>query len=141
MLRQTPQAASGVERRQFGRRSTLFHAWIVTSNKQRVACRIRNVSTGGALLELAVAAVLPPKFDLLIEDRQLKIRCELRHRSELEVGISFSDIDKGRELYELSALQPQPKKPAEPKPETLSVAPARSRLSPDLIARALRQPQ
>ena len=139
MLKQKPHAASGADRRQFGRRSSVWHAWIVTGTRQRIACCVRNVSTGGALLELAVPATLPQQFELLIEERNLSIRCELRHRGEHGIGISFQDVEMGRHLYELTANQP-----ARPAPQTAApgaVAPMRPRLSPKLVAEALRRPE
>ena len=136
MLNQRALAAQGADRRQFGRRSALWHAWIVTANKQRIACCIRNVSSGGALLELDVPATLPQKFDLLIEDRQLTIRCDLRHRGEHGIGISFVDADNGRDLFELSSAQPDRQAP---RTDVAPIMPMRPRLSPDVIARALQR--
>ena len=141
MLKQKSMTSEGADRRQFGRRSALWHAWIVTGNKQRLACCIRNVSTGGALLEMAVPATLPQKFDLLIEDRQLTIRCDLRHRGEHGIGISFVDAEQGRDLYELSAAEPERQAPrvvANSNTDPVA-APQRSRLSPELVAKALQR--
>jgi hypothetical protein len=94
------------ERRVFGRRSTLWHAWIVTSPRQRLACRVRNVSLGGALLELAVPLWLPNTFDLWVEDRQLIVDCEIKHRGTQGVGVGFRNLQQARQLFALSREAP-----------------------------------
>ena len=137
MVKQQPHVACGEDRRQFGRRGLVWHAWIVTGSRQRIACCIRNVSTGGALLELVVPATLPPHFELQIEEHKLVIRCELRHRGEHGIGISFQDIEKGRELFELTGAQPPSAKATVVVP---TAVPMRPRLSPQLVAEALRRP-
>ena len=140
MLKQKPAMAVGADRREFGRRSMVRHAWIVTGSRQRIACSILNVSAGGASLEFPVPTWLPVKFELTIEGTALTIRCDLRHRGEQGVGVSFVDVEKGRELFDLSAAQPGQTARAPATIDTDSVAPLRPRLSPDLIAKALRSP-
>ena len=142
MLNQKTLTSAGADRRQFGRRSAVWHAWIVTGPRQRIACCIRNVSSGGALLELVAPATLPQKFDLLIEDRQLTIRCDLKHRGEHGIGVSFADVERGRDLYALSSAQPERQAPRiAAKSDAPSAMPARPRLLPDVIAMALHQPE
>ena len=122
------------EKRQFGRRSTLWHAWIVTNGKQRLPCCVRNVSDGGALLELEVPAWLPDKFILVIEERNLTIRCDLRHRGKHGVGIAYEDINDGRVLLEICKGQ-QTLRPIPVSADPTQLA--RPKLTPELISEAL----
>jgi PilZ domain-containing protein len=102
MLTSPPRGSAPSERRQFGRRSTVWHAWVVTSTKQRYACCIRNVSSGGALLELENTSVVPLRFDLEIDTHELLVLCEVRHRGQHGVGITFIDEAKGRQLADIA---------------------------------------
>jgi hypothetical protein len=64
-------AASRVpERRQFGRRQTCWHATISSRGYPAVACVVRDISSGGALLEVASAPWLPARFRLVIGANQ-----------------------------------------------------------------------
>lgn len=97
------------ERRQFGRRTTVWHAWIVTSGAHRTACVVRNVSARGALLELDVPAWLPHEFILALEEPLISIACDVRHRGQHGLGISFRNPDDGQRLATLAigpATQP-----------------------------------
>ena len=122
------------DRRVFGRRGTVWHAWILTSARQRLACCVRNVSHGGALLELDVPAWLPHTFELFIEERDLRIPCGLRHRGRHGVGVQFSDTDKARALLAICRAASD----ATPAQSAADAAPLpRPRLTPDMIMRAL----
>jgi hypothetical protein len=101
--------AAGAERRVFGRRNTLWHAWIATCNKQRLSCIIRNVSAGGALLELDVPLWLPNRFDLSVDHCAVTVLCDIRHRDGDKLGVEFWDPRKGQVLFDLSQEQPQEK--------------------------------
>jgi hypothetical protein len=85
---------SFVERRQFGRRKTSLHGWIVPDGRPRIACVVRNVSEGGALLEFEVPRGLPYWFTLIIESKGFEARCEVRHQSERWMGVQFGRIAK-----------------------------------------------
>ena len=98
--------ANGVENRAFGRRSIVRHAWISAGQRSRLSCCIRNLSVGGALLELAVPAWLPYNFELQIEDPRMVIACEVKHRGLHGVGVAFlSNLDG---LTLLHSCQGQP---------------------------------
>ena len=95
-----------VENRAFGRRSTVRHAWIAAGQRTRLSCCIRNLSVGGALLELDVPAWLPYNFELMIEDPKLVIACEVKHRGQHGVGVAFLSNLDGLTLLESCNTQP-----------------------------------
>lgn len=93
------------DRREFGRRRGVWHAWITPSSLQRLACCVRNVSEGGALLELAVPDWLPVRFDLLVDGVDIRLECDLRHRGRHGVGVTFCDPTQAQQLMEYCNLQ------------------------------------
>lgn len=98
-----------VDNRAFGRRNTVRHAWITAGQRSRLSCCIRNLSVGGALLELDVPAWLPYNFELMIEDPKMTIACEVKHRGQHGVGVAFlSNID-GLMLLDSCPAQPAQK--------------------------------
>lgn len=80
------------DQRRFGRRRALIHAFIVNKNGHRVPCIVRNISTGGALLEVRDPRQVPTKLTLLIEADSFEADCDIRHRTAHGVGIYFRDI-------------------------------------------------
>jgi hypothetical protein len=80
------------EQRQFGRRRTLIHAIVVTSNGCRQSCIVRNVSSGGALLELSDPHKLPVHFKLIVGADRFEAECEIRHRTANGVGVLFKGV-------------------------------------------------
>lgn len=86
------------ERKPFGRRRPVWHAWIIPSSLQRLACCVRNVSNGGALLELDVPEWLPAQFEVFIEGPDMRLHCETVHRGKHGVGVIFSEADMAAEL-------------------------------------------
>ena len=85
---------SVVERRQFGRRNTCLHGWLIIEGRPRIACLVRNVSDGGALLECAVPKSIPFRFSLLIECKGFEAWCEARHHTEQWLGVRFVTVQK-----------------------------------------------
>lgn len=83
-----------VERRQFGRRKTCLHAWISIEGRPRIACLVRNVSEGGALLECEVPKGLPFRFRLIIDCKGFEAWCEQRHGGETWIGVQFVRVEK-----------------------------------------------
>ncbi len=88
------RANPAIERRQFGRRESSLHGWIVAEGRPRIACVVRNVSDGGALLELPVPKGLPFHFSLVIDCKGFQALCEVRHQSDQRMGIQFVRFDK-----------------------------------------------
>ena len=83
-----------VERRQFGRRTTCLHGWVIIEGRPKIACLVRNVSEGGALLECEVPKVLPFQFQLVIDCKRFQAMCEVRHKSEAWMGVQFVKVEK-----------------------------------------------
>lgn len=79
----------GPEQRQFGRRQTNLHAWISVPGRPKLPCIVRNISLGGALLELDMPAWLPFNFQLTIESTRFVALCEVRHSSGRQAGVRF----------------------------------------------------
>jgi hypothetical protein len=79
------------EKRQFGRRQTIWHAWVLMSGRPKQACIVRNFSIGGAQLEFL--DVPPPvhSFKLKIEHVRFEGQCEVRHRNGKVVGVFFPE--------------------------------------------------
>jgi hypothetical protein len=82
-----------IERRQFGRRTTAIHGWLVIEGRPKIPCLVRNVSEGGALLECEVPAWLPFRFHLLIDCKGFSAWCEVRHSKESWIGVRFERVD------------------------------------------------
>lgn len=80
------------DRRQFGRRQTLWHAWIKIAGRAREPCIVRNFSVTGALLEFAGAVPVVDRFRLIIDVHGFEADCYVRHRSRVAVGVYFDDI-------------------------------------------------
>jgi len=80
---------SSNERRGGNRRTALKNGRIVFNNgKSMIDCRIRNISEGGAKLELGTAQLLPHTFELEIPGMPTR-QCSLRWAKDNLVGVSF----------------------------------------------------
>jgi hypothetical protein len=55
-----------------------------------IACLIRNISDGGACLELDYPNELPEDFTLIIKPEFVKRDCHLAWRAGTRAGVSFS---------------------------------------------------
>jgi hypothetical protein len=80
------------DRRQFGRRHSRSHAWIKLPGRPAMACMIRNVSDGGALLIFDRPELLPFAFLLSIEGESQYRGCEVRHHYGDRVGVAFVEM-------------------------------------------------
>ena len=80
---------SFADRRQFGRRTTSLHGWVVIEGRPRIACLVRNVSEGGALLECQMPKIIPFQFGLVIDCKGFEATCEARHHTEQWMGVRF----------------------------------------------------
>jgi len=83
------QVLRPAERRQFGRRLIYTHALIHARGRPAVLCVMRDVSDGGALLEVAHPQWLPSRFRLVVEAAGFETDCEIVHREETAVGVRF----------------------------------------------------
>ena len=80
---------SPADRREFGRRTTSWHAWIICPNRPKIACLVRNVSPAGARLELEVPVWLPWNLRLVVDAYRLEFECEVRYRRPNAIGVFF----------------------------------------------------
>lgn len=78
------------ERRGDIRRTALKGARIVCKDGTVIECRIRNISEGGARLELGMPQLLPHTFDLQVADMPARL-CSLRWAKGNLVGVQFED--------------------------------------------------
>jgi hypothetical protein len=78
-----------LEKRLAPRRNTMIKATIVfASGKKRIDCIIRNLSDGGAKLEVASVKDVPPSFDLLVPGHRVQ-HCRVAWRALRELGVQF----------------------------------------------------
>lgn len=77
------------ERREYGRLRTHYQGWIHVQGGPGIPCRVLNVSSSGALIDVAAGTRLPAGFALTIEDANIASACEVRHRSGSRVGVAF----------------------------------------------------
>jgi hypothetical protein len=81
-----------------GRRSdrmrTFMQAKVSFSNGQSTLdCTIRNISDGGAKLQISGGVTLPGEFDLIIPQRNVNRRVRLCWRNDEFCGVAFLDAD------------------------------------------------
>ena len=65
-------------------------ALIRTLQWERVACRVVDISAGGARIEVASGVVIPERFKLLIPDDLFEAECEVRHADGASAGLVFT---------------------------------------------------
>ena len=79
-----------LERRKHQRRRTLKAGEIILNDRASlIACTIRNISAGGACLELGPSIQIPNIFDLNIPSSNLLKPCQIAWRSVDRVGVAF----------------------------------------------------
>ena len=83
------QKPNPADRRQFGRRQTSLHGWISVPGRPKLACHVKDLSIGGALLGLQAPSWLPFNFVLTIEATRFVSWCEVRHHKHDAVGVRF----------------------------------------------------
>jgi len=54
-----------------------------------ISCVVRNISDGGACLEVASPVGIPPDFDLFIASDGRVMPCHLVWKSETRIGVAF----------------------------------------------------
>jgi hypothetical protein len=87
---QTPAQSS--DGRRSDRMRTFMAARILFNNGQvTVDCTIRNISDGGAKLEVSGAVTLPDEFELLIPQRNQRGRVRLCWRTDDFCGVAYLD--------------------------------------------------
>ncbi|HXW24553.1 MAG TPA: PilZ domain-containing protein [Xanthobacteraceae bacterium] len=77
------------ERRRRTRAISSEAAVIACSGAKRITCVVRNFSTTGARLEVAVPAAVPETFDLVFDDSRSTLPCRVKWRRERALGVEF----------------------------------------------------
>ena len=91
MLSDAPFSVNLRDKRLSPRRITMIPAQIVfDSGRRRVDCIIRNLSEGGAKLEVATVLGLPPTFDLIAKGHRPHA-CRVAWRALREMGVQFTN--------------------------------------------------
>ena len=60
-----------------------------TGNSKRINCVVRNFSTTGARLEVALPTSVPETFDLVFDDSRSTLACRVKWRKDRDVGVEF----------------------------------------------------
>lgn len=81
------------EQRKFGRRAVALHAVIEVQGRSHAGCVIRNVSDGGALIELIDKKEMPRDFGLRLGNSNSLIECQIVHANGNSFGIVFKAQD------------------------------------------------
>ena len=77
------------ERRTAPRHRVLKHGTLAFGAGGTVDCMVRNISSGGARLDIASPIGLPPSFTLVIETDRFMRRCHAVWSSERQIGVAF----------------------------------------------------
>jgi PilZ domain len=89
----------GSDRREFGRRACTIRGMAIVAGRAPIACTLRDLSEGGALLEFEVAFEGARSFRLAIDDTDLEALCESRHVRGQQVGVRFVRQADGHAIY------------------------------------------
>ncbi len=72
---------------------TLLKARLIFDDGLRsVECLVRDLSEGGARLQVGSSAVLPDRFDLYMPKKHETRHARLKWRTSEEIGIAFDDV-------------------------------------------------
>ena len=78
------------ERRKGGRHRTLKPGKINFSLASSINCGVRNLSPGGACLDVASQIGIPDDFVLVVESDHLWQRCRVIWRTATRLGVEFA---------------------------------------------------
>ena len=78
------------ERRKIQRHRTLKAGSITFNNDAGVDCRVRNLSSVGACLEVASQIGIPDEFVLVVEIDHVKAPCHVIWRTATRLGVEFN---------------------------------------------------
>jgi hypothetical protein len=82
----------GADRRTERRNRTLKGARIVFNGGHSVFdCTVRNLSPGGALIEVPSMLGIPTQFELILDQGATRRLCSVRWRTERMMGVRFDD--------------------------------------------------
>lgn len=116
-----PAAPATDEHRAALRRRALIAATIrYGGGAVTVDCVVRNISQTGAKIDVPEGASLPGTFELVIPQKNVAHRCELRWRRAGEAGIAFLDAVESDGADPLDPIQSrQPHGPTPPGEDAL----------------------
>jgi len=77
------------EKRKILRQRTLKAGTINFNRAAGIDCRVRNLSPGGACLEVASQLGIPDDFVLVVESDHLKQPCHVVWRTATRMGVEF----------------------------------------------------
>lgn len=77
------------ERRSIARHRTLKAGSISFNRAGGIDCRVRNLSSAGACLEVASQAGIPEDFVLVVQTEHLKQHCRVIWRTATRLGVAF----------------------------------------------------
>lgn len=81
----------GEERRRFARRKVLKGGRIVfNQGRSTIECQIRDLSAGGARLQVASAFGIPDEFTLAFDDGSASLLCVIRRKGPTILGVEFT---------------------------------------------------
>jgi PilZ domain len=78
-----------IEKRAAPRHRVLKHGTLAYGGGGGVDCMVRNISSGGARLDIANPIGLPQSFTLVIQIDQFMRRCHAVWGSEQRIGVAF----------------------------------------------------
>jgi len=80
----------GDQRRRFFRRRMLKGARISFDKSSSIfSCTVRDISEGGARLEIGNTLGIPDEFTLTMEDGSASFQCVVRRRTMTTLGVEF----------------------------------------------------
>ena len=86
------------DRREFGRRRSCIHAYVLVPGRPPTPCVVRNYSEAGAMLVLSQLVEPPYTFAIRIGSNGDEIRCEARHQHGNRIGVRFLGGNVGETL-------------------------------------------
>lgn len=78
------------ERRRTCRLDVDLAASFKMSNGQPVRCKVRNISSLGAMIEIDEDVDVPAQFEISLPALNFSAACEVRHRLTRSVGVRFT---------------------------------------------------
>jgi hypothetical protein len=80
---------SFIERRAHARHRVFKGGRLAFNGGHGIDCTVRNISPGGARVDLASPATLPERFTLLIRTDRLERRCHQVWTDNTHIGLAF----------------------------------------------------
>jgi hypothetical protein len=78
-----------IEKRAVPRHRVLKHGTLAFGGGGGVDCMVRNISSGGARVDIANPVGVPPTFTLVIEVDQFMRRCRAVWSNDNRIGVAF----------------------------------------------------